>query len=85
LTHFTSANEALDPRFDASMLGSSLPPWEVDEQGTEKEVEGVKFDLPMLPIGKHENMKYRYDPVVKQVTMLLVKDGKLARAQSVCR
>ena len=44
---------------------------------------GHKFGVPELPIPKHANLKYRYDPVVTQVTGLLMKDGKLSAAQRV--
>lgn len=41
------------------------------------------FGLPALPLPSTANMKYRYDPVVKQVTNLLMRDGKLSVAQRV--
>ena len=44
---------------------------------------GHKFGLPELPLPKNANFKYRYDPVVAQVTNLLMKDGKLSVAQRV--
>lgn len=49
-------------------------------------IEGLNhnFDLPELPLGPREHFRYRYDPVVKQITMLLMRDGKLATAQRVC-
>lgn len=46
--------------------------------------EGLKFDLP-APLPKTENVKSRYDPVVEQFTKLLMRDGKLSRAQKVWR
>ncbi|KAL2075623.1 hypothetical protein VTL71DRAFT_566 [Oculimacula yallundae] len=42
---------------------------------------GHKFGLPELPLPSNGNLKYRYDPVVTQVTSLLMKDGKLSAAQ----
>jgi small subunit ribosomal protein S7 len=42
-----------------------------------------KYELPDLPLPKNANFKYRYDPVVAQVTNLLMKDGKLSVAQRV--
>ena len=42
-----------------------------------------KYGLPDLPLPKNANFKYRYDPVVAQVTNLLMKDGKLSVAQRV--
>ncbi|KAI9807028.1 MAG: hypothetical protein M1825_005745 [Sarcosagium campestre] len=48
---------------------------------TEVDVQGQKFGLPSLPLSSKAHMKYRYDPVVKQVTNLLMRDGKLSEAQ----
>ncbi|KAL9098404.1 MAG: hypothetical protein Q9187_009669 [Circinaria calcarea] len=45
------------------------------------ETQGHKFGLPELPIPSTSHMKHRYDPVVQQVTNLLMKDGKLSVAQ----
>jgi small subunit ribosomal protein S7 len=42
-----------------------------------------KFGLPTLPIPSNANLKYRYDPVVTQVTNLMMKDGKKSVAQRV--
>lgn len=44
-------------------------------------VEGHKFGLPELPIPKDANFKYRFDPIIIQVTNLLMKDGKKSVAQ----
>ncbi|KAL2266076.1 hypothetical protein VTJ83DRAFT_5428 [Remersonia thermophila] len=44
-------------------------------------VEGHKFGLPELPLPSQKNSKYRYDGVVEQLTRLIMKDGKLAKAQ----
>jgi small subunit ribosomal protein S7 len=44
---------------------------------------GHKFELPELPLPSSSNLKYRYDPVVSQVTNLLMKDGKKSVAQRV--
>ena len=49
------------------------------------ETTGHKFGLPELPLPSTSNMKHRYDPVVVQVTNLLMRDGKLSVAQRVCR
>ncbi|PQE29536.1 hypothetical protein CJF32_00003276 [Rutstroemia sp. NJR-2017a WRK4] len=45
------------------------------------ETEGHKFGLPTLPIPSDSNLKYRYDPVVSQVTNLLMRHGKKSVAQ----
>lgn len=42
---------------------------------------GYSFDLPALPLPANMHLKYRYAPVVKQVTNLLMRDGKLSVAQ----
>lgn len=44
---------------------------------------GHKFELPELPIPGKMHMKYRYEPVIQQLTRLLMRDGKLSKAQSV--
>ncbi|GAB7350370.1 hypothetical protein MBLNU459_g0997t1 [Dothideomycetes sp. NU459] len=43
---------------------------------------GHKFPLPTLPLPSNAHKDYRYDPVVKQLTSLLMKDGKLSVAQT---
>jgi len=50
---------------------------------TAVESQDSTLDLPSLPIPSHENLKHRYDPVIHQVTNLLMKDGKLSVAQRV--
>lgn len=50
-------------------------------QALQEEKKGHKFPLPSLPLPPNSNHKYRYDPVVQQVTNLLMKDGKKATAQ----
>jgi len=42
---------------------------------------GHKFPLPTLPLPSNAHKDYRYDPVVRQVTNLLMRDGKLSVAQ----
>lgn len=46
-------------------------------------VEGHKYGVPELPLPSQKHNKHRYDAVVSQVTRLLMKDGKLAKAQRV--
>lgn len=46
--------------------------------------QGLKYELPPLPLPSNLNLKHRYDPVVQQVTNLLMRDGKLSVAQRVC-
>ncbi|KAI9838361.1 MAG: hypothetical protein M1819_005629 [Sarea resinae] len=42
---------------------------------------GAKFDIPQLPLPSNSNLKHRYDPVVQQVTNLLMRHGKQSVAQ----
>lgn len=44
---------------------------------------GHKFGLPALPLESQNHMKHRYDPLVEQVTNLLMRDGKKSAAQRV--
>ncbi|MCJ1300210.1 hypothetical protein MMC08_003005 [Hypocenomyce scalaris] len=50
-------------------------------EDAEIETQGHKFGLPELPLPSNAHIKHRYDPVVHQVTNLLMKDGKLSVAQ----
>lgn len=45
---------------------------------------GHIFDLPALPLPPNSNLKHRYNPMVKQFTSLMMRDGKLSKAQRVC-
>lgn len=47
------------------------------------EAEGHKFGLPDLPLQRDRNTKHRYDDVINQITKLMMRDGKLAKAQRV--
>jgi small subunit ribosomal protein S7 len=42
---------------------------------------GLKFEMPTLPLPKDGHVKHRYDPVVEQVTNLLMRHGKKSVAQ----
>ncbi|RFU31644.1 hypothetical protein B7463_g4668, partial [Scytalidium lignicola] len=44
-------------------------------------IPGQKFGVPDLPLPPMSHLHYRYDPVVSQVTNLLMKHGKLSVAQ----
>src|ERR1700730_1091850 len=46
-------------------------------------IQGHKFGLPSLPLPSNAHLKHRYDPVVEQVTKLLMRHGKLSIAQRV--
>ncbi|KAF4635347.1 hypothetical protein G7Y89_g2751 [Cudoniella acicularis] len=49
--------------------------------GTDPVTVGHRFGLPELPLPSNANLHYRYDPVVSQVTNLLMQHGKLSVAQ----
>ena len=50
---------------------------------TAVESQGHIFGLPELPIPPRNHLKYRYEPIVQQVTGLIMKSGKLGVAQRV--
>lgn len=50
---------------------------------TTPETPGLKFGMPTLPLPKDGHVKHRYDPVVDQVTNLLMRHGKKSIAQRV--
>ena len=52
-------------------------------RASDVETPGHKFELPNLPLPSTSNLKHRYDPVVEQVTKLIMRHGKLSVAQRV--
>ncbi|KAK4242808.1 ribosomal protein S7 domain-containing protein [Achaetomium macrosporum] len=88
-----SASGALPP----SMLPESEPPAYTSKENEaalnqlrmieyglsplDSSVEGHKYGLPELPLPSQKHTKHRYDAVITQVTKLLMRDGKLAKAQ----
>ncbi|KAI0446348.1 ribosomal protein S7 domain-containing protein [Xylaria telfairii] len=42
--------------------------------------EGLKFGMPTRP-GKRDKLQDRYHPVIHQITRMLMRDGKLSKAQ----
>ena len=46
-----------------------------------EETKGHKFPLPTLPLPRELVKDYRYDPIVTQITNLIMRDGKKATAQ----
>lgn len=44
---------------------------------------GLKFEMPSLPLPKDGHVKHRYDPVIEQVTNLLMRHGEKSVAQTV--
>lgn len=65
--------------------GNGLDMGLVDVQSVTKlpQTPGLKFEMPSLPLPKDGHVKHRYDPVVEQVTNLLMQHGKKSVAQSV--
>lgn len=53
------------------------------EENTVDEPTGHVFELPSLPLPRDALLKYRYDPMIKQFTNLMMRDGKLSTAQRV--
>ncbi|KAF8866713.1 30S ribosomal protein-like protein S7 [Acephala macrosclerotiorum] len=49
--------------------------------GSDPVTVGHKYDLPELPLASNMHLKRRYDPVVNQVTNLIMKHGKKSVAQ----
>lgn len=66
-------DDVFDPLFDNTLLGS-VPP---------QPTAGLRYAPVTLPLSRQMHMKHRYDPVVEQVTKLIMKDGKLSIAQRV--
>lgn len=68
-------NEKALQQLELAVYG--VQPWD-------PEIQGHKFGVPEPPAAKDRNHKTRYHPVVEQMTKLLMRDGKLAKAQRVC-
>ncbi|KAF1969525.1 30S ribosomal protein-like protein S7 [Bimuria novae-zelandiae CBS 107.79] len=62
--------------FDMGLMGFKSPP-----AAAAPTVPGLKFDMPALPLPKDGHVKHRYDPVVDQVTNLLMRHGRKSVAQ----
>jgi hypothetical protein len=71
------------------ILGDVAGPLELGGQGVQvvsaasTPAVGHKFPLPTLPLPSKMHVKHRYDPLLVQLTRLLMKDGKLSKAQRV--
>ncbi|KAL8797166.1 MAG: hypothetical protein Q9195_000633 [Heterodermia aff. obscurata] len=50
-------------------------------QDSDVESQGHIFGLPELPLPSNARLKYRYEPVVQQITGLIMRSGKLGVAQ----
>lgn len=51
--------------------------------GSDPVVMDHKYGIPELPLASNLNLKRRYDPVVNQVTNLIMRHGKKSVAQRV--
>ncbi|KJX98183.1 30S ribosomal protein S7 [Zymoseptoria brevis] len=78
-----SEASSLDPSMLPSAAQQAQYVAELDASSNLPETthKGHKFPLPDLPLPQGAVKDYRYDPVVMQVTNLLMKDGKKAVAQ----
>ncbi len=55
----------------------------LNSKPSESHPSGQIFGLPELPLPSKSHLKHRYDPIVEQVTNLLMQDGKKSIAQRV--
>jgi small subunit ribosomal protein S7 len=72
MTTQPSANSGVDMGLVDLTAANNLP-----------ETPGLKFEMPTLPLPKGGHVQRRYDPVVEQVTNLLMRHGKKSVAQRV--
>lgn len=72
MTTQTSGNSGLDMGLVNVQNGSQAPA-----------TPGLKFEMPSLPLPKDGHVKHRHDPVVDQVTNLLMRHGKKSVAERV--
>lgn len=63
--------------FNSQTMGLSEP------KTSKSQPPGQIFGLPELPLPSKSHLKHRYDPIVEQVTNLLMQDGKKSIAQRV--
>ena len=80
-------DDALLATFDAASLSRGNQTQHEDElqtisENVDEAGRSYKFPLPTLPLPRDAHKDHRYDPVVKQVTNLLMRHGKLGVAQS---
>jgi len=59
-----------------NMIAYGLQPYDVEE-------EGHKYGTPELPLEDGTHLKHRYNPVIALFTRLMMRDGKLGKAQRV--
>lgn len=67
-----------------STTGEDMGIVDFSPPATVPDVPGTKFGLPSLPLPQGSHVKHRYDPVVDQVTNLLMRHGEKSVAQRVC-
>ena len=84
LTEFQNVeNEVLTQL--VSTAKRSRDPKNIKESGMSTAISnpGHIFALPELPLPENDRLKHRYDPLILQVTNLLMRDGKKGLAQRV--
>ncbi|KAI0898969.1 ribosomal protein S7 [Annulohypoxylon nitens] len=72
--------EIFAPNFLNAQAIAALERASEGEDYFEEEAEGLLFDMPDK-VGQNEQLQGRYDPVVDQITKILMRDGKLSKAQ----
>lgn len=85
----TPASSSAEASLDSSMLPTAEQQARYDAaldasshlQPVPEESKGHKFPLPTMPLPQNLRKDHRYDPVVTQVTNLLMQDGKKSVAQ----
>ncbi|KAI1777275.1 ribosomal protein S7 [Hypoxylon cercidicola] len=72
--------EVFAPNFLNAEAIAALEKAAAGEDIYEDDRSGLRFDRPE-PVGRGNQLQDRYHPVVDQITKLLMKDGKLSKAQ----
>ncbi|KAI1087812.1 ribosomal protein S7 [Rostrohypoxylon terebratum] len=72
--------EIFAPNFLNAEAIAALQKASEGEDYYEEEIEGLLFDMPDK-VGPDEKLQGRYHPVVDQITKVIMKDGKLSKAQ----
>ncbi|KAK5130699.1 hypothetical protein LTR08_001729 [Meristemomyces frigidus] len=78
----TAFDASAPPQLDASMLPTAAQRAAFASPLQEASpIPGHKFPLPALPLPPNGHKDYRHDPVITQVTTLIMRDGKKAAAE----
>lgn len=76
------AEEEVDEEFDDDGDYEYEPN---DDEMSGVVAQGHKFGIPPKTLPPQSHLRKRYDPLVEQVTNLIMRHGKKATAQKVCR